>query len=155
MKIIFLDIDGVLNSAVYDRQRTLSDGNIDKTRLVLVKELVDKTGAKIVLSSSWRDHWEKNPEDLDDVGKELVSVFAEAGLEIYGKTPKVGYLERSEEIRMWLKENPGVTHFVALDDHGYNWGDLEAFLVQTNYRIGRALEEEHIEKAVEILNKPL
>lgn len=153
MKVIFLDIDGVLNSISYDRVRTDEDGNIDKTRLVLVKELVDKTGAKIVLSSSWRDHWEKNTEYLDEEGKKLISVFAEAGLEIYGKTPKIGYLERSEEIRLWLKENPNVTHFVALDDHGYNWGDMEPFLVQTNYRIGRALEEKHIKKAIGILNK--
>ena len=33
MKIIFLDIDGVLNSVRYDRQRTVNQGNIDETRL--------------------------------------------------------------------------------------------------------------------------
>lgn len=151
MKVIFLDIDGVLNSAVYDRQRTEKDGNIDKTRLALVKELVDKTEAKIVLSSSWRNHWEKNADECDEVGKEIVSDFASAGLEIYGKTPKVGYLERSEEIRMWLNENPVVEGFVIFDDNGYGWGDLSDNFIQTNYRIGRGLEQEHIDKALELL----
>jgi len=151
MKVIFLDIDGVLNSSVYDRQRTPKDGNIDKTRLVLVRELIEKTGAKIVLSSSWREHWKKNPDECDDIGKELISEFASEGLEIYDKTPKVGYLERSEEIRMWLKENPDVEGFVIFDDNSYGWGELSDNFVQTNYRIGRGLEQEHIEKALELL----
>ncbi len=153
MKVIFLDIDGVLNSSVYDRQRSEKDGNIDKTRLTLIKGLVDKTGAKIVLSSSWRNHWEKNFDECDDIGKEIISDFASAGLEIYDKTPKVGYLERSEEIHMWLKENHDVEKFVIFDDNGYGWGDLSNNFVQTNYRIGRGLEEKHIEKALGILKR--
>lgn len=151
MKIIFLDIDGVLNSFAYDRQRTPNDGNIDKTRLVLVKQLVDKTNAKIVLSSSWREHWKKNIDECDDIGKELISDFADAGLEIYDKTPKIGNLERSQEIRTWLDLNPDVSNFVIFDDNGYGWGDLSDNFIQTNYRIGRGLEDEHINRALEIL----
>ncbi len=151
MKVIFLDIDGVLNSSAYDRQRTSEDGNIDKTRLLLLKRLVDKTGAKIVLSSSWRVHWEKNSDECDDIGREIISDFSSAGLELYDKTPKVGYLERSEEIHMWLKDNPDVQSFVIFDDNGYGWGDLADNFIQTNYRIGRGLEEEHINKALELL----
>ena len=151
MKVIFLDIDGVLNSSAYDRQRSRDDGNIDRTRLLLVRTLVEKTGAKIVLSSSWREHWNKNPDECDEIGKELISDFSSAGLEIYDKTPKVGYLERSEEIRMWLSDNPGIEGFVIFDDNGYGWGDLSDNFVQTNYRIGRGLEQEHIDKALELL----
>lgn len=151
MKVIFLDIDGVLNSSVYDRQRTDGDGNIDKTRLALIRTLVDETGAKIVLSSSWRNHWEKNPNECDEIGKSINSDFADEKLEIYDKTPKVGYLERSEEIRMWLKDNPDVKGFVIFDDNGYGWGDLTDNLIQTNYRIGRGLEQEHIDKALRLL----
>lgn len=46
MKVIFLDIDGVLNSCVFDRQRTEKDGNIDKTRLVFIKKLLTNQGQK-------------------------------------------------------------------------------------------------------------
>lgn len=88
MKVIFLDIDGVLNSCVFDRQRTEKDGNIDKTRLVFIKKLVDKSRAKIVLTSSQREHWKKNIEECDDVGKEIISDFSEACLEIYDTPPR-------------------------------------------------------------------
>ena len=49
MKVIFLDIDGVLN--------TNSDREISNDKLKLLSELVSKTGAEIVLSSSWRNWW--------------------------------------------------------------------------------------------------
>ncbi len=58
MKIIFLDIDGVLNSRQYDAERGTAEGNIDVSRLLLLKQLIDQTGAKIVLTSSWRRHWD-------------------------------------------------------------------------------------------------
>lgn len=151
MKVIFLDIDGVLNSYVYDRERTENDGNIDKTRLLLLKRLVDDTGAKIVLSSSWRIHWDKCFDKCDDIGKEINSVFSSVGLEIYDKTLKDGYHERYDEIRTWLNEKPDVERFVIFDDNGYGWGDLSDNFIQTNYRIGRGLEQRHIEKAYEIL----
>ena len=53
MKIIFLDIDGVLN--------TNSNKEISNDKLKLLSELVSKTGAEIVLSSSWRNWW-NNPK---------------------------------------------------------------------------------------------
>lgn len=49
VKVIFLDIDGVLN--------TNSDRNISDEKLIFLSELVSKTGAEIVLSSSWRNWW--------------------------------------------------------------------------------------------------
>ena len=49
MKVIFLDIDGVLNSVQYDREREYSDGNIDKSRLPLVKNIVDATDAFVII----------------------------------------------------------------------------------------------------------
>ena len=55
MKVIFLDIDGVLNSGAYDRRRNWNElTDIDESRLPLVKQIVDQTGAVIVLSSTWR-----------------------------------------------------------------------------------------------------
>ena len=53
MKVIFLDIDGVLN--------TNSDKEISTDKLKLLSELVSKTGADVVLSSSWRNWW-NNPK---------------------------------------------------------------------------------------------
>lgn len=150
MKIIFLDIDGVLNSNRYDRERTETQGNIDKTRLPLLKRIVDATSAKIVLISSWRSHWDKNSEKCDGVGKQLNAVFEEAGLEIFDKT---GFSAcRCDEIKAWLTQNPSVTSFVVIDDSFGGWGDLAPHLVKTDMRIGRGLEENHADSAIKILN---
>ena len=49
-KIIFLDIDGVLNTS-YSRQKNVA---IDEFRLVYLAEIVKRTKSKIVLTSTWR-----------------------------------------------------------------------------------------------------
>ncbi len=59
MKIIFLDIDGVLNSDEYfDKISNLDiqgiEQEIDIEKVKLLKEAINETGAKVVLSSSWR-----------------------------------------------------------------------------------------------------
>lgn len=55
-KYIFLDIDGVLNSNDWFEKNKDVDGlvEIDPSKLILLKEIVDCTEAKIILSSSWR-----------------------------------------------------------------------------------------------------
>ena len=59
MKVIFLDIDGVLNSDAYKKKQLYNssegiESEIDPATLILLKKAVDTTGAKLVLSSSWR-----------------------------------------------------------------------------------------------------
>ncbi len=152
MKIIFLDIDGVLNSVKYDATRTKKDGNIDKTRLVLLKKIVDATDAKIVLTSSWRKHWEKDEDKCDDAGKEINRDFAEYGLEIFDKTAFFMSFDRASEIRSWVNSHNNVERFVIIDDIFVGWGELHQYLVQTSALIGRGLEETHVQKAIGILN---
>ena len=53
MKIIFLDIDGVLNCDKTPNPRKFPY-IVDKKLLARLKKLLDRTGAKVVLSSSWR-----------------------------------------------------------------------------------------------------
>lgn len=152
IKIIFLDIDGVLNSLKYDMERTATDGNIDPSRLVLLKQIVDFTGAEIVLTSTWRKFWEKEKSQMGETGRELNQVFGSAGLTIFDKTPVLG--NRKEEISAWTVANEGlVDSFCIIDDITFGWEEFEPFVVNTNPRIGRGLEEKHVKKAVSILNK--
>ena len=51
MKIIFLDCDGELTYSDYENEET---ANIDIEKVKLLKEICDKTDAKVVISSSWR-----------------------------------------------------------------------------------------------------
>ena len=53
MYLIFLDIDGVLNCKETPNPRNFPY-IIDRRLLANLKELLRRTGAKVVLSSSWR-----------------------------------------------------------------------------------------------------
>ena len=150
MKIIFLDIDGVLNSFAYDRIRKMSEGNIDESRMVLLKEITDQTEGRVVLTSSWRIHFDKDFEKCDNIGKEIYRTFEKWGITIYDKTP-LGFC-RGDEIKSWLDCNNDVESFVIIDDMVYGWGELQSRLVLTNARIGRGLEEYHKNLAIQILN---
>jgi len=155
MKIIFLDIDGVLNSASYDRKRDWKiQTDIDETRLPLLKSIVEQTGAEIVLSSTWRTHWERDEKLCDADGVYINNVFAKYNLKIFGKTPYLGICaERRDEISIWLDLHAEkVESFVIIDDYRFGWGKLSENLVLTNPRRGLGLEEEHVLKAVNILN---
>ena len=84
MKVIFLDIDGVLNGRRFVPKDDKVGVLIDDTRLDLIKQVVDAIGAKIVLSSSWREHWEKNEIECDDVGKEINKNYSAEEQQNYG-----------------------------------------------------------------------
>lgn len=152
MKIIFLDIDGVLNSARYDKNKSEADSNIDVSRLGLVKALIDRAGANVVLSSSWRCHWDPLGKETNETGRELEEIFNQHGIKLFDKTPSLGG-NRSKEIRAWLSHREDIDSFVIIDDIKFGWGDLEDYVVKTDYRIGNALEQVHIDKAIEILTK--
>lgn len=152
MKVIFLDIDGVLNSYLYDKEKNENDGNIDISRLELIKSLVDRTQARVVLSSSWRCHWDPAGRETDATGKELETVFFQHGIYLSDITPLLGG-NRSKEIRAWLSGRSDIEGFVIIDDIKFGWGDLEQYVVKTDYRIGRGLEQSHIDKAIKILMK--
>lgn len=108
MKVIFLDVDGVLNSMesvlLFRHTNTL-----DPVRVGMVARLCEETDAKIVVSSSWRGHTLQNTKDS----------LAEAGAEslvplIIGQTPRIPG-KRGHEIAAWLLGNK-VDGYVILDD---------------------------------------
>ena len=153
MKIIFLDVDGVLNSAEYEKEHIPPSLRLDRSRLPLLRELVIRSGARIVLSSTLRLFWDKSPTLIMDEGSELQAALAEYGLEIYDKTP---YLKnttaRAEEIREWLHlSGDTIDEFVILDDTKDGWGDLLPHTVITDYFVGRGLEARHVADALKAL----
>ena len=154
MKIIFLDIDGVLNSVMYDTQRLeeSAENRIDMTRVKLLADIVNATGAKIVLSSTWREDWDKSSELCGDDGEYINECLAKFGLSIIDKTPYLNYSdERQFEILAWLVDHTNeVESFVILDDIDCSWGVLSNNVVITN-PYGYGLEEAHVKKALDIL----
>ena len=155
VKIIFLDIDGVLTSDMYEESRLekRDDNRIDLSRVKLLAELVNSTDAKIVLTSTWRVDWNKISLLCGDYGKYLNQCLATYNLSIFDKTPFISYLgDRRKEILTWLAHHRrDVESFVILDDMDYGWEVLNNRVVVTNPQ-GYGLEKEHVQKAIELLN---
>ena len=59
MKVIFLDVDGELTYSNYKNKET---ANIDIEKVKMLKEICDKTDAKVVISSSWREAKNHTPD---------------------------------------------------------------------------------------------
>ena len=137
MKVVFLDIDGVLNDAFTTAD--LMDDLPKKEHLDCLKAIIDATDAKIVLSSTWRLF----PSARNDVKNALRNV----GLEFIDKTKELR--DRASEIQEWLSRHPEVEKFVILDDEEIS-GKFPDNLVQTTFY--RGLLPEHVEKAIKILN---
>ena len=150
MRVLFLDIDGVLNSRRYDDERSAADGNVDVTRLPLVRELVERTAAVVVLTSTWRAHWDPLGIQTDEIGAELEATFRRHGIRLYDRTPMKGG-NRPTEIAAWLAAHPTTQSFVILDDIKLGWGALDDHVIKTDYRIGRGLEPHHVAAAIDIL----
>ena len=151
MKVIFLDIDGVLNSEDYVYSCREYGIAIDPTRMVLLKQIIDETNAKIVLSTSWREHWEKAPNECGKIGLQINNIFSQYNLEILDKTPNLR-TRREQEIWYWLNKNPQVKNFVVLDDMFLCAEFLNGHFIKTSNRFD-GLDEADVEKAIEILSE--
>lgn len=158
-KIIFLDIDGVLNSADYFDQTNHCKGysEINPEQVKLLKEIIDRTGAEIILSSTWRSLGNRKDEPDHPMYTYLTDTLQEHGLEIIEHTPCIDQ-NRPKEIKAWLDNQPDTDiKFVSLDDdfpqQKYDEVGIGNCLVKTSfYEKDGGLRREHVEKAVEILN---
>ena len=150
MKIIFLDFDGVLNSEKYVLRHQNCGPSIDPKRMELLKEIIDETKAAIVLTTSWREHWDTVADKRDEIGAYIDGIFAEYGLRIYGKTERI-FSRREEEIEAWLRSHPDVGRFAVVDDRFLNSSVINGHFVKTyNYKDG--LDRQNVAEIVKILN---
>lgn len=178
MKVIFLDIDGVLNSEDWYKKRF---EEVDKALIssmhpfyefdpLLVQNLnriVKETGAKVVVSSTWRK--KRSVEELQEI---LEKVGFEG--EVIDKTPYFGGIggfgytvPRGCEIEWWV-ENQGyrrinwskerlqeemqkskVKNYVILDDDSDMLFSQREHFVQTSWKSG--LDASSVERAIRIL----
>jgi hypothetical protein len=153
MKTIFLDVDGVLNSN--DTEDVFRGFiGLDYSGIKLLREIVDATGAKIVLVSTWKLSWDKDGSRPDSLGSYLDSRLAEEGLTIIDKTDYAGIHDRGYGIVDWLSKHP-TESWIVLDDEIFN--DYEEYgimphLVKTSFYDG-GLKDKHVGMAIKMLNK--
>lgn len=162
-KYIFLDIDGVLNSEhtwVDKITDSLSDQYLEN-----LKHIVEKTNAKIILSSSWRMYFGQNINDPRNIfAIHLIHSLNKHNLKLHDMTPFVkGQFsnERGLEIKTYVEQN-NITDYVVIDDEEFsdfkNHLDMSRF-IQTNFGDetttikNEGLNKNVAEKAIEILNR--
>ena len=159
--VIFLDVDGVLNSKFWDsdHQREISEGKyVDPEAVKLLGTLVKRTDAKIILHSGWRFWFDEVMNPKRPEAEFFANAMREEGIQISGVTPdltteeirkaKKFSLVKADEILQWLKENPA-DNWVVLDDLELHNEDIEKHQVQTNAEVG--LTTKDVEKAIVIL----
>lgn len=123
----------------------------------LLKEIVDRTGAQIVLSSSWRDLAGRDGEPEHPMYTYLTDTLKEFGLEILAHTPMLPTGNRAAEIKEWIDhQNDQDIHFISLDDdcppECYEQAGIGSCLIRTCFwEKDGGLRREHVEEAVRIL----
>ena len=178
MKVIFLDIDGVLNSEDWFKRRfEETDKDIvhsqypfyefDKGLVQNLNRIIKETGAKVVVSSTWR---------LGRSVEELQEILEKVGFEgkVIDKTPHFGgvggfgyTIPRGCEIEWWLKEHgyrrinwskerlreelqkSKVKNYVILDDDSDMLLGQREHFVHTSWKSG--LSDYATEKAINTL----
>lgn len=128
MKIIFLDFDGVLNSATSflyeDNRRKVHKeqgvkGPVNETlsyhccaAFQLLLDIYPE--AKVVLSTTWR-----NLFDLEWLKAKLAEYHIDSS-RVIGITPTDYGHSRGKEIKAWLDLHPDVTHYIIIDDNDWD-----------------------------------
>ncbi len=133
MKIIFLDIDGVI-------KEDFSGAPFLDESLAVLKEIIGSTGAKLVMSSTWKVKYKAFVDngyqtDIEDI-KRLYNALYEYGLSIYDYTPYLKEVDRPyrrpAEINEYLKNTESIESFCILDDRDeFLWEKLSDNLVLT------------------------
>jgi hypothetical protein len=152
MKVIFLDIDGVIST--FEKQWKL-----DINKLDLLTNIINETNAKIVISSSWRIGC-TNADDMkqrllthriDDNIKysEEFKTFLESIIDITPNGSQNGPL-RGNEIQDWIDEHNDIETYVIIDDDS-DMLDKQLFnFVQTDGFEG--ITEREVKLCISILN---
>lgn len=154
-KVVFLDFDGVITTLK-------SNWTIDNSKVDLVKQICDVTGAKIVISSSWRRYTLEQtieaitnqesvyghnpfpyPEYIIDITSRMYGFK-------YGNEEKYYGLCRGVEIDRWLWEHEDVANYVILDDDSDMLLSQKKHFIKTHSLHG--ISKRDVEKAIKILN---
>lgn len=154
-KIIFLDIDGVLNNrtSMFLSTKGIHPPNnialltMDVGCVKLFETLLLESKAKFVISSSWRSR-------TVDKSKEVFHALEWCGFKnardfCVGVTPRFDNHGRGIEISCWLEEQQHNNSYVIIDDDSFDIHQIDQ-LVLTNHEVGFTVQD--FEKALNILN---
>ena len=170
--LLFLDVDGVLNSmSFYHSVESITENPVDPEAVKRVAKLIKLTEqlkpsgnstqqerggvprntVNVILTSSWRVGWNKDPKLQDTAGRMLDNACA-----MYDKTGVSQISDRPGEVLEFLRKYPyKVDGFVILDDANFFWEKyrLSEWWVQTSFKQD-GFQESMIEPALSMLANP-
>ncbi len=165
-KVIFLDVDGVLVTwkSMGDQRSEVLAAKAEtfkprewrhlmfgRPQLDRLQQIVEATGAEIVLSSSWRTGDKADFDRLFDLsGYPLRLVDETKHLWNRESGHIVMAKPREEEIFEWVGRHKPVRFVIFDDDSMPGLGDSRDFFIRTSMEHG--LTDEHVAKAIKILN---
>ena len=167
MKVLFLDIDGVLNTKYWYTQMDRNTPKdkygyaFDPNSVANLKRIVEDTGAEIVISSSWKcmglsqmeDMWRDRNLPGRIIGITPNSVSDEMLLNADIDSIELLHI-RGEEIKEWLmKHAKRVSSYAIIDDMDNMLPEQQSHFVQTNPEVG--ITEGDADTIITILNKEL
>ena len=144
--------DGVVNCYDTKERAPSKVVGVEQRLITLIKQIVDATGAKLVLSSTWRKDWAFDLLNGID-WRYLRDEFAKQDLYFMDYTPSRRDSHRGEEIKEWL-ESTGydVESYVIIDDEMFDIWDLhDGHMVQTSAITG--IKPGAVKMAIDILKK--
>ena len=145
MKIIFLDIDGVLNCNFWNdnHQQEISEGIlIEEEKVKLLSEIMNISGAQIVLHSGWRFWFDQDRNPTKFESEKLIELFDKYNLSIASMTPdftteeiratRKFSLVKAKEILAWLEEHPEVEQWIVIEDLDLHEERVARHQIRTN-----------------------
>jgi hypothetical protein len=157
MKVIFLDIDGVLNYTqwyVSDRNPgnlNGEEGDIDPLCAERINNICQVTDAKIVLSSDWRISWPYCIDRLEKGGIKNGLVIDKTPEHMWNEFASEEYKSRGSEIDDWLSKHPECDRYVILDDRKDFTEEQQPNFIHVNSM--RGLDDDDVNFAIKILNR--
>ena len=162
MKIIFLDIDGVLNSDSWNQKHENEIKNgilVDEEKVEILSKLIKTTGAKVVLHSGWRFWFDESFLPIRKESEILMKLLNKNNIDFYDFTPDLTTEEirksknfskvKPDEILLWLKNHSDISSWVVIDDLDLNNKIISNHQIKPDSKIG--LSSSDIEKAVKLL----
>lgn len=116
IKVLFLDIDGVLclhEYGVVNWDDNVDDYVFDEQCCRRLKEILNATDCKLALSSSWR----LQRKDCLNILRQLAP-FGITNADFIGSTPNMTH--RGDEIMTFVARHPEIGAFVAVDDEDFS-----------------------------------
>ena len=160
-KIIFLDIDGVLNTGRFTYPQWLIQGDaiedadghfFDAECIAQLSRILEATKAQIVISSAWRWRGLKKLRALWQ-NRKIEGDIVDITPTVYGlktiQKPRFDLILRGDEINDWLNQN-ATKQFVIIDDIDDFAADLQPFYCQTENDKG--ITKEVADKIIRLLN---